>query len=51
MKPNFNLVFKNYYDGVNHWLIEPLYKWEKQLIDKPESGLQLVYEGKKSFVC
>lgn len=49
IKPNFNLVFGNYYDGVNHRLIEPLYKCEKQLIDKPESGLQLIYEDKKYF--
>lgn len=49
IKPNFNLVFGNYYDGVNHRLIEPLYKWENQLIAKPESGLQLIYEDKKYF--
>lgn len=49
VKPNFNLVFGNYYGGVNHRLIEPLYKWERQLIDKPESGLQLIYEDKKYF--
>lgn len=49
IKPNFNLVFGNYYDGINHRLIEPLYKWESQLIAKPESGLQLIYEDKKYF--
>lgn len=49
VKPNFNLVFGNYYGGVNHRLIEPLYKWERQLIGKPESGLQLIYEDKKYF--
>ena len=49
IKPNLNLVFGNYYDGINHRLIEPLYKWERQLIDKPESGLQLIYEDKKYF--
>lgn len=49
IKPNFNLVFGNYYDGVNHRLIEPLYRWENQLINKPESGLQLIYEDQKYF--
>jgi len=49
IKPNFHLVFGNYYDGVNHRLIEPLYAWERQLINKPESGLQLIYEDKKYF--
>lgn len=47
--PNLNLVFGNYYGGVNHRLIEPLYRWEKHLVDKPESGLQLIYEDKKYF--
>lgn len=49
IKPNFNLVFGNYYGGVNHRLIEPMYKWERHLTDKPESGLQIIYENEKYF--
>ena len=49
INPNFHLVFGNYYDGANHRLIEPIYKWERQLTGKPESGLQLIYEDNKYF--
>lgn len=50
IRPHFNLIFGNYYGGVNHRLIEPLYKWERQLIDKPESGLQLIFDNERFFV-
>lgn len=49
IKPNFNLIVGNYNDGVNHRLVEPLYRWESHLLNKPESGLQLIYEDKKYF--
>jgi len=49
IRPNLNLIFGNYYGGVNHRLIEPLYKWEKHLVDKPESGLQFIFENEKYF--
>ena len=47
--PELNLLLGNYHGGVNHRLIEPLYRWEKQLVDKPESGIQMVYADKKYF--
>lgn len=47
--PDFHLVFGNYYDGNNHRLIEPLYQWERQFIEIPESGLQLLFDNKKVF--
>ncbi len=47
--PHLHLVFGNYYGGVNHRLPEPLYKWERQLTEKPEGGLQLKYEDEKYF--
>ncbi|MDL2299432.1 hypothetical protein LJC21_01850 [Bacteroides sp. OttesenSCG-928-E20] len=49
IRPNFHLVFGNYYDGANHRLIEPLYRWEQQLIESPESGLQLLYNTDRVF--
>lgn len=49
IQPNFNLVFGNYYGGVNHKLIEPLYKWEDHFTRTPESGIQLIYEDSKYF--
>lgn len=49
IKPNLHLVFGNYYGGANHRLLEPLYRWERQYIEKPESGLQLLYENKRVF--
>lgn len=50
IKPEFNLVFGNIYGGLNHRLIEPLYKWERSFTDKPESGLQLIYDNDRYFV-
>nr|WP_294482266.1 hypothetical protein [uncultured Bacteroides sp.] len=47
LNPDFNLIFGNIYGGLNHRLIEPLYQWEHQFIDKPESGLQLIYRNKR----
>ncbi|MDR2914198.1 MAG: hypothetical protein LBV74_05130 [Tannerella sp.] len=49
INPDFNLVLGSYYGGLSHKLIEPLYQWERQFTDKPESGLQLIYENKKYF--
>ncbi|MCL2650858.1 MAG: hypothetical protein FWD60_07525 [Candidatus Azobacteroides sp.] len=49
INPEFNLVLGNIYGGLNHRLIEPLYQWESQLIEKPESGLQLVYKNERFF--
>lgn len=49
ISPNFNFIIGNYYGGVNHQLIEPLYRWEKHFIDSPESGLQLLYKDQKYF--
>jgi hypothetical protein len=47
--PNLNLVFGNLYGGANHQLVEPLYRWERQMVDKPESGLQLLYNDDRFF--
>lgn len=47
--PELNLMLGNYHGGVNHRLIEPLYRWEKHLVDKPESGVQMTYTDKKYF--
>lgn len=47
INPDFSLIFRNIYGGLNHRLIEPLYQWERQFTDKPESGLQLVYCDKR----
>lgn len=47
--PNLHLVFGNLYGGANHRLIEPLYRWDHQLVGKPESGLQLKYEDDRFF--
>ncbi|NDW10071.1 hypothetical protein [Dysgonomonas sp. 520] len=48
--PNLNFVLGNLYAGVNHRLIEPLYRWELHMTNKPESGIQLTYENKRFFV-
>lgn len=50
IKPNLNLILGNYYGGANHRLIEPLYRWESQIVEKPESGLQLLYNNERFFV-
>ncbi len=50
INPKLNLILGNYNGGVNHRLIEPLYKWETHLTGKSESGLQLVYDSEKYFV-
>lgn len=49
VNPELNLIFGNYYGGLNHQLIEPLYQWERQFTNKPESGLQLIYDNKQFF--
>lgn len=50
INPNLHLVLGNYYGGANHRLIEPLYRWESQLVENPESGLQLLYNNERFFV-
>lgn len=40
IKPNFNLILGNYGD-VNHRLIEPLYRCERQMVDKLETYTDL----------
>lgn len=40
------LVFGNIYGGANHRLIDPLYNAELNYTADPETGLQLLYNGK-----
>ena len=47
--PNLNIVLGNLYGGVSHRVIEPLYRWELQMTNKPESGIQIIYEDKRFF--
>jgi hypothetical protein len=47
--PHFNMVLGNLYGGVNHRLIEPLYRWERQYTANPESGLQFVLHTGRWF--
>ncbi len=47
--PEFSFVMGNYYGGVNHRLIEPLYQRENHLVEAPESGVQLIYNNGKYF--
>ena len=47
--PEFNVVLGNIYGGLNHRLIEPLFQWERQLMEKPESGLQFTYQNQRYF--
>ena len=49
LAPNFNMVLGNIYGGVNHRLIEPLYQWERQYTDSPESGMQFVLHANRWF--
>ena len=49
ISPNLHFLLGNYYGGVNHRLIEPLYRWELHYMDAPESGIQIMYENKKFF--
>lgn len=49
ISPNLHFLLGNYYGGVNHRLIEPLYRWELHLMDAPESGVQILYQDKKFF--
>lgn len=46
IEANLHFILGNYYGGANHRLIEPLYRWEKHFVDSPESGLQILYNGK-----
>lgn len=50
ISPNLHFLLGNYYGGVNHQLIEPLYRWELHMIDSPESGIQIIYKDKKFFL-
>lgn len=47
--PEFHVLLGNYYGGVNHRLLEPLYNWDQHLDGKPESGIQLIYKNEKYF--
>ncbi|NDV60244.1 hypothetical protein [Bacteroides sp. 519] len=49
IRPNLHLVFGNLYGGANHRLIEPLYRWDNQLVEKQESGLQVIYKDDRFF--
>ena len=40
---SFNIIFGNIYGGLNHGLIEPLYRFERYMEVPPETGLQLLY--------
>jgi len=40
---SFNIVIGNLYGGLNHGFIEPFYKFERYIVDSPETGLQLLY--------
>ena len=48
-RPEFSLVLGNIYGGINHRLIEPLYQWERQLVERPESGLQVIFQNERYF--
>lgn len=50
ISPNFHFVLGNYYGGINHRLIEPLYRWENHFVKSPESGVQILYQDKKYFL-
>ena len=39
----FNIVMGSIYGSYNHHLIEPLYQEDRYLRDKPENGLQLLF--------
>ncbi len=49
ISPKLHFLLGNYYGGLNHKLIEPLYRWELHFVDAPESGIQIIYEDKKYF--
>lgn len=49
ISPKLHFLLGNYYGGLNHRLIEPLYRWERHMVDAPESGIQIMYEDKKYF--
>lgn len=46
---NLHLLLGNYYGGANHRLVEPMYAWERHLVDKSESGLQVLYDSGNFF--
>ena len=47
--PNLNVVLGNLYGGLNHRLIEPLYRWDRQYTARPESGLQFILHSGRWF--
>lgn len=47
---DLHLILGNYYGGLNHRLIEPMYAWERHLNSKPESGFQLLLEKENIFM-
>lgn len=48
--PDLHLVLGNYYGGLNHRLVEPMYAWERHLNDDSESGFQLLYKTESLFL-
>jgi len=42
---NFNLVMGTIYGGLNHGLIEPIYRFDRFMEDPPEMGLQLQFRS------
>jgi hypothetical protein len=49
VSPSFHIVMGNFYGGLNHRCIEPLYQWERHLVAAPESGLQLLWSSDRLF--
>jgi hypothetical protein len=47
--PTFSMVLGNLYGGVNHRLMEPLYRWERHCVERPEAGLQFVLQADRLF--
>lgn len=49
ISPNLHFLLGNYHGGLNHKLIEALYRWEHHFVESPESGVQIIYQDKKYF--
>jgi len=47
---NSRIVFGTLYGGLEHRLIEPLYRFERGLNDRLENGMQYIYKSNKFFV-
>ncbi len=46
LSDHVDIILGNIYGGANHYLIEPLYNPELNLIADPEAGVQLLYRSK-----